>query len=318
MKQYKVSVCVPIYNTEKYIEKCVRSLFSQTLDDIEYVFVDDCSPDNSIAILGSIIKEYPDRKDSIKIIRHEKNQGHAGAFKTLLMNASGEYIITCDSDDWVEPNIYERLYTKAVETEADVVGCGHYIEHSDKQIYISQFKGSANERFRNWIRRNYQLYSWATLVHRSIVEQLEYVACGYVEDCTRACQVLCYAKNYIYVPEALYHYRCEQQGVTSYAKLKDSMRMNIVGYNWIAEFLNRKYGDEYAKEVLEAKLCLKFSWLKNGVPEEFYTQWPEANRDDILKRLPLPLYKKFLLWLAIHRYRKLGNLLINAYKSIKR
>lgn len=195
MKQPKVSVCVPIYNTEKYIEKCTRSLFNQTLDDIEYVFVDDCSPDNSIEILENIIKEYPHRKDSIRIIRHEKNQGHAGAFKTLLMNASGKYIITCDSDDWVEPNIYERLYTKAVETGADVVGCGHYVELSDKQqICISQFKGSANERLRNWIRRNYLAYSWATLVHRSIIERLEYVPCGYVEDCTRACQVLCYAK----------------------------------------------------------------------------------------------------------------------------
>lgn len=232
MKQYKVSVCVPIYNTEKCIEKCSYSLCTQILDYIEFIFVDDCRPDNSIEILESIIEEYPDRKDSVKIIRYEKNQGHAGAFKTLLMNASGEYIITCDSDDRGEPNIYERSYTKAVETEADVVGCGHYIEHFDKQhINICQFKGSADERFRNSIRRNYQLYSWATLVHRSIIERLEYVVCGYVKDCTRACQVLCYAQNYIYVPEALYHYRCEQQGVTSYAKLKDRMRMHIVGYN---------------------------------------------------------------------------------------
>lgn len=56
------------------------------------------------------------------------------------------------------------------------------------------------------------------------------------------------------------------------------MQMSIVGYNWIAEFLNRKYGYEYAQEILEAKLSLKFAWLRNGVTEEFYTQWPEANQ----------------------------------------
>lgn len=237
----------------------------------------------------------------------------------MLTNATGEYVITCDSDDWVEPNIYEKLYKKAVETGADSVGCGHYVELPGKQqTHISQFIGSADERFRNWIRRNYGAYSWATLVHRSIIERLEYVACGYVKDCARACQVLYYAKNYVYLPEALYHYRCERQGVTAYAKLKDSIQKHIVGYNWIAEFLNTKCGDKYAEEILETKLCLKFGWLKNGVPEEFYTQWSESNRDDILKRLFMFYNKKLLLWLALHHYRTLCDVLINVYKLMRK
>lgn len=108
----KVSVCVPIYCVEKYIEQCARSLFEQTLNDIEFVFVDDCSPDKSVDVLERIIKDYPQRLEQIKLIRHEKNQGHCGVFKTLLTNASGKYVITCDSDDWVELDMYEKMYQK--------------------------------------------------------------------------------------------------------------------------------------------------------------------------------------------------------------
>lgn len=71
----KVSVCVPIYCVEKYIEQCARSLFEQTLNDIEFVFVDDCSPDKSVDVLERIIKDYPQRLEQIKLIRHEKIKG---------------------------------------------------------------------------------------------------------------------------------------------------------------------------------------------------------------------------------------------------
>ena len=86
----KVSVIVPVYGVEKYIERCARSLFEQTLDDIEYIFVDDCSPDRSIEILNQVIGEYPGRKDQVQIIHHASNQGLALARQTGLKAATGE------------------------------------------------------------------------------------------------------------------------------------------------------------------------------------------------------------------------------------
>ena len=106
----KVSVIVLIYKVEKYIERCARSLFCQTMQDIEYVFVNDCTPDCSIQILQSVIDEYPQRKSDIKIISHEKNMGSGVARNTGLEVADGEYIIYCDGDDWVDPDMYEKLY----------------------------------------------------------------------------------------------------------------------------------------------------------------------------------------------------------------
>ena len=108
----KVSVIVPIYNVEKYIERCLRSLFEQTLDDIEYIFVNDCTPDNSMIILEKILKEYPHRIKQVKIINHEQNQGQAGARTSGMKAMTGEYMIHCDPDDWVELDMYEIMFKR--------------------------------------------------------------------------------------------------------------------------------------------------------------------------------------------------------------
>ena len=102
----KVSVIIPVYNVEKYIERCARSLLEQSLKDIEYIFVDDCSPDNSITMLENILKEYPERQPLVKILFHEPNRGLAYTRQEGVDAAKGEYIIHCDSDDWVEPEMY--------------------------------------------------------------------------------------------------------------------------------------------------------------------------------------------------------------------
>ena len=94
----KVSVLVPVYGVEKYIERCARSLFEQTLDDMECIFVDDCTPDDSMQVLVKILSEYPRRKEQVKIIHHETNQGLPAARQSGLKIATGEYIAHCDSD----------------------------------------------------------------------------------------------------------------------------------------------------------------------------------------------------------------------------
>ena len=117
----KVSVLVPVYGVEKYIERCARSLFEQTLDDMEFIFVDDCTPDRSIDVLNKVLTEYPSRQKQVKIIHHDKNQGLPQARQTGLKAATGEYIAHCDSDDWVDVDLYESLYEKASKNNLDVV-----------------------------------------------------------------------------------------------------------------------------------------------------------------------------------------------------
>ncbi|WIH80310.1 glycosyltransferase family 2 protein [Brachyspira pilosicoli] len=113
----KVSVVIPIYNVEKYLKKCLDSVINQTLKDIEIICVNDCSSDNS----ESIIKEYINKDNRVKLISHKENQGLGFARNSGLLESRGEYISFIDSDDFVSENFIEELYNTAVKYNADIV-----------------------------------------------------------------------------------------------------------------------------------------------------------------------------------------------------
>ena len=116
----KISIVVPIYGVEKYLENCIETLLAQTLKEIEIILVDDGSPDRS----GEIADTYAEKYDHIKVI-HQKNAGLGPARNTGINAAIGEYIGFVDSDDWVKPGMFEKLYTAAKENNADIVASGH-------------------------------------------------------------------------------------------------------------------------------------------------------------------------------------------------
>lgn len=122
-----VSVLVPVYGVEKYIACCARSLFGQTYADIEYIFVDDCTPDGSIGVLRSVLEEFPQRKSQVRIIRQDCNRGVGAARQRALDECTGSYVIHADSDDRMAENAVEKLVEAAVRTDADIVD-GAYCE----------------------------------------------------------------------------------------------------------------------------------------------------------------------------------------------
>ena len=135
---YKVSICIPIYNAGLYLERCVRSLFEQTYENLEYLFVDDCSSDNSINLLNNVIDEYPSRKDAVKIIRHETNKGVCTARNTLLTSLSGDFFTFVDADDYIPHTAVELLVSKQMETNADLVSGDILIESKDDNAYLEE------------------------------------------------------------------------------------------------------------------------------------------------------------------------------------
>lgn len=118
----KVSIIVPVYNVEKYLPKCIESITNQTLKDIEIILVNDGSTDNS----GKLIDEYVVKDKRIKVI-HKKNEGQGSARNVGLDIATGEYIGFVDSDDWIDSDMYEKLYIKAKEESLDVVVCSRKV-----------------------------------------------------------------------------------------------------------------------------------------------------------------------------------------------
>jgi len=118
-----VSIIVPIYGVEKYIERCARSIFEQIYENLEIIFVNDCTPDNSIEILNNVIEEYPNRKSQTQIINHDQNKGLAGARLTGLKASTGYYIQNIDSDDYLDKNMIDEMVIIAEKENADITIC---------------------------------------------------------------------------------------------------------------------------------------------------------------------------------------------------
>ena len=155
MNNPKISIIVPVYNVEKYIERCVRTLFTNTIAlQCEFIFIDDCSPDDSINILKYILNRHSELANNVKILLSKSNRGSAAARNLGLYAATGKYVICVDSDDWVEPDYLEKLYLEAESTEADIVGCDYFrdyvdhvekcktiLDHNPKQVLIKIISG---------------------------------------------------------------------------------------------------------------------------------------------------------------------------------
>ncbi|MGN0229270.1 MAG: glycosyltransferase family 2 protein [Muribaculaceae bacterium] len=207
----KVSVIIAVYGAEKYIEKCARSLFEQTLDDIEYIFVDDCTPDKSMEVLESVIAEYPYRKSQVKIIHNQANLKLGSTRRVGFIAASGEYIISCDPDDWIEHNMYELLYNKAIEDKADIVVCDFFHEYSNNTA-IEHYEPITPPIL--CINMSIQNNYWWTLCNRLISHNfidkhqlLPMPGLNYLEDIFMSIRCYCLANSISYVPIPLYHYR---------------------------------------------------------------------------------------------------------------
>lgn len=118
-----VSIIIPVYKVEKFIERCARSIFEQTYKNLEIIFVNDCTPDNSIEILNYVLNDYPHRKQQTHVINFETNQGVASARNTGMKNSTGKYSIQFDSDDYVESTMIEEMVTIAEKESADITIC---------------------------------------------------------------------------------------------------------------------------------------------------------------------------------------------------
>lgn len=282
-KMPKVSIIVPIYNVEKYIEYCARSLFEQTLFDVEYVFVDDSSSDKSMDVLDLVIKEYPQRIHQIQIIRHEKNQGNSITRNTGLMHARGEFIAYCDSDDWVEPNMYEKLYDTALREDADVVYCDiNMVQKHRQEIYKSaQWCEDKTKLIQNYIST-----TWTCLVlmmaKNSLYKNNKLTSpphLSYCEDFWLAVRLMHYAKKVCYVPDALYNYNRFNETSVVHSLNKKTEREEQTAYLETIAFFEAEGVLEYYKKQMGWRILKSKQELVLDVNhhDEFLKIYPESH-----------------------------------------
>lgn len=299
-----ISVIVPVYNTEKYIEKCARSLFSQTFDSIEYCFIDDCSDDNSISLVQNVLKEFPNRRAACKFIRNETNRGVASSRNAGLAIAEGKYIYFCDSDDYIDETMLEKMFLKAKSSLADVVLCDFYFSYSDAKEYYSAIKWSEDKvaSLKSYMVSPWTVL-WNMLVRRDIYEKnkIGFIdGCGFCEDFNVAVKVLFVADKVVNIDEALYYYNQlnPMSAIKSYNEksFRDEQCVYLDVIDWLK---SRNAYSDFSQELCWRILKILQLLVLKSRYAEFLSFYPEV-RFYIWSCPYLNVKLKIMMWSLFH------------------
>ena len=218
-----VSVCIPVYNVERYVARCVCSLMEQTYLNVEYIFVDDCSSDESMSVLSSVLSNYSSRQEDVRIIHHSHNRGLAAARNSAVEAASGQFIMHVDSDDWLENTAIERLMNRQQETGADIVSGNAIMHYSDhEELLVEPNYADKEAMLLNTLELTLDHVLWRRLIRTSLykdncIEAVEGANLG--EDHYTLPRLIFFANSVAKVNEIVYHYNRENEN--SYCNQKD-------------------------------------------------------------------------------------------------
>ena len=244
-EQPSVTILVPIYNVEKWIEKCARSAFEQTYENLEYVFVDDCSPDKSVEILQRVVADYPHRAAKVRILHHEHNRGVASTRNTLVDACNTEFLFHLDSDDWIEPNAIELLVKNQLETNADIVtGQALLFKAGIEKPYLSRFNNK-DDVLPSLLKLELSHTVWGRLIRTSLYKENN-LKCidgiNIAEDYQIVPKLFYLAKTVSGISDYVYHYnRGNDNSYTSQAIHNlELRRQTLTSYQEIEAFFAKK------------------------------------------------------------------------------
>ncbi len=219
--QPRISVIIPVYKCEEYLEACVNSILNQTFSDFEIILVDDGSPDNSGKICDDLAEKYHDKI----IVLHQENQGQAAARNNAVKSARGEWLHFVDSDDTLHPQMLQSLYTAVTENNVKLAMCsavqGESLPedfNSHKEVKFNTLKMTEenilnlckNEKYYYWV-------VWGKLTHKSIYEKYPLTEGRIYEDNAIVCKWLYESKSVAITPAPLYFYYINTTGTTKKA-----------------------------------------------------------------------------------------------------
>ena len=274
-----ITVMISCYNAESTISKCLASLFENAVSEkCEFIIVDDCSTDGSLNMIEATILKYPKLHGNITVISHKARSGVAVARNTALENASGDYIIYVDSDDWVEPDYLSLLYEAARKTDADLICCDYYVDTARDKKRIRAFPGMDSSACLHRLAENkYYGYLWIKLIRRSVLidNNIKCIECVDLwEDMVISCKILPYIKNISYVNKALYHYVANPHSLVHTFNQNKAENL-IAAVREIERFyaeknIYKKHADEINCLKIRAKALINLKMQKNE--RDFYSK----------------------------------------------
>lgn len=306
--QFPISVLVPVYNVEDYIEKCARSLFNNTIaSKCQFIFTNDCSTDSTIERLNKVIEDFPKLKKNIIVQHHEKNMGLGKTRNTGFDKAKGEYIICVDSDDWVEANYLEELLNKSNEGNYDVVGCDNFISpdynYPDNAKEERIKKQVLNQDPKICLKDIYEdktgSFVWIKLIKREflIKNNIRWDdEISILEDMLICTKIFSNNPTVAYLPKALYHYVVRSGSYTTGFYNIEKADKFFLALSYINEYI-KKMNVSYALEPYNILAYrIKYPILLNGTSstqKKYLSIHKELNKYATLKNT------KFIYYLVI-------------------
>ena len=276
----KVSVIVPIYNVEQYLQRCIESLVNQTLQDIEIILVNDGSTDNS----GMLAKEYCKKYKEKIIYLEKKNGGLSDARNYGMPYATGEYIAFLDSDDYIEKNAYEEMYNKAQEENADYVECDFIWEYPNKIREDKQIAYKDKHEMLTFVR----VVAWNKLIKRSLLEEhnIKFPKGLRYEDVEFTYTLIPHLQRTAYVDKCFVHYTQRQNSIANVQNERTAeiftVLQHVIDY-YKANGLYGEYKDELEYNYARYLLCSSLKRMckiqdKNKREEMIKKTWIELNK----------------------------------------
>ena len=274
MERPLVSVVVPVYRVEDYIEACARSLLAQTYPSVEFIFVDDGSPDRSVEVLRRVLEAYPDR--DCRIVSKE-NEGQALARKYGISLAKGDYILQVDSDDYIEPDAVDKLVTTALEEKADLVVFDVVKEFGGGRSRLCRDKDSSFVSPERFMKDLYTYKAHGYVVNkfcaRSLCQDLFYPRHSMHEDIIFCTQVVHRARKMVHLKEPLYHYVRTRSAAST--RVPKKVRRSFSARNMMDTYAFFHGKEDSPVKNLEDELVLRAAWTGLTLDRSLFRDYPD-------------------------------------------
>lgn len=305
----EISVVIPVYKVEDGIGRCAVSLMEQSFHDVEFIFVDDGSPDRSVEILGQVVHRYPDR--NVRILRHPCNRGLPEARLTGLRASSGRYVIGVDSDDWLQPDMLEKMHAAAELSGADIVMCAWTDDYPDGRAEVRRppHPLGREEFISGLLDGRIPGYVWNKLMRRRLLEHpLTTPAFNMAEDVVWSVQAVNRACVFHFLDEPLYHYCINSSSLTFASggeRSVERLRQNRGNLDLVFRYLAAEgLSERYECGILMAKYNVR-RWIRHLCGRKYYYRmwrdtYPEVDRL-LLRTRGIPVRVKLSYLLALTR-----------------
>lgn len=296
---------MPIYKVEKYLEKTLDSIFTQTYPHLSYVFVNDCSPDNSLQVLKDTIARYKIEDNRYTIINHTQNEGIAVSRTDCIANALGDYVYFVDSDDWIEQDTVEQMVFATKEGTIDIVGCDYMKDYLSGKTtcHHENYADTCRENLFRCLNYDIATVLWKLLIRRELFENFQITPhVDIVEDYIMSVKLYYFANSFVAIPKAFYHYVQYNQARVSLQTLW-SISMHIKGVEEVEQFCREKdlYNEYVAHKLLLRKFNIKSNFVLNKQlldRKAYKNTFPEAK--GMWHEMKYAKKERIKLWLADH------------------